>query len=158
MNDWFASLNLAPWIPVAGAYLFGIATGWLLWGGRSVPIANGDTNGHLTGDDEHDDRSEPITNSTTKTEPPVENKDMAKAMFSAGKTKHDNKTHDPAPNSMKLGALESELRKAQEMLVEAEQDSEGHAKHLDDLEGALKRANGRLKLIMKAIKKSKPET
>jgi len=55
--------------------------------------------------------------------------------------------------SEKLDALAAEIEKAKSMLEEQEADREASEEILDELDGAVKRANGRLKLILKSIKR-----
>jgi len=52
-----------------------------------------------------------------------------------------------------LDALASELENAQKMLEESQAESDAYSNILGDLDEAVKRANGRLKLIVKAIKR-----
>ena len=166
MNEWFASLDLAPWAPVAAAYLFGIATGWLIWGGRPA-IDNGLENGHLEATDDHETEapSEEAADDASSDNNPEQVREAAKALFSS-KSKEDEKADangngangDPAPDSMKLGALESELRKAHQLLAEANEENADYAEHLNELDRALKRANDRIKMVVKAVKKAKPGT
>lgn len=173
MNEWFASLDLAPWAPVAAAYLFGIATGWLIWGGRPA-VDNGLENGHLEAAEESQRESESTDDTAEKAASdanPEEVKEAAKALFSSKpKTEPETKdlkdsngnatdngvNGDPAPDSMKLGALESELRKAHQLLAEANEENADYAEHLNELDRALKRANDRIKMVIKAVKKAKP--
>ncbi len=58
-----------------------------------------------------------------------------------------------APDGAKLGAIEEELKKAKTLLeIKDAQDAEAAAE-LNSLDEAIKRANGRLKLILKALKR-----
>lgn len=60
-----------------------------------------------------------------------------------------------APPSMKLGALEAEIKNIKTLLEAKEVDDELTAETLSSLDEAIKRANGRLKLIVKTVKKAK---
>lgn len=60
---------------------------------------------------------------------------------------------EPLPD--KLAALEAELKTAKALLEDKDADDEATAETLSGLDEAIKRANGRLKLIMKSIKKAK---
>ncbi|MEL7490699.1 MAG: hypothetical protein AAGJ73_08260 [Pseudomonadota bacterium] len=164
MEAWVASLNIEPWVSTVLVYLLGIATGYLLFGGRAPAAANGDDaiEAIADGATQADVQEGASADGDDKAEKPAaDDRETAKALFSSAKTKNNKNgsppNGDPAPNSMKLGALESELRKAHEMLASADESQEGYEAQLDALEQALKRANGRLKLVMKAVKKAKPK-
>ncbi len=162
MEAWVASLNIEPWVSTVLVYLLGIATGYLLFGGRAPATANGEDAIEAIVEGQADTETGDHADGDDKTEAPAaDDRETAKALFSSAKTKNNKNgsppNGDPAPNSMKLGALESELRKAHEMLASADESQEGYEAQLDALEQALKRANGRLKLVMKAVKKAKPE-
>ncbi len=176
MQEWLASLDLEPWVSTVLIYLIGIATGWLIWGGRppvaasaaAAPDAADET--AAPGEDvvgtisleggEGSPGGRPVRDDVSQ----VNAKEAAKALFSGGaeqpgrQSDQDKGNGDPAPKSMKIGALESELRKAHELLAEAGEEREDYAALINDLEEALKRANGRLKLITKAVKKARRGT
>ena len=54
-----------------------------------------------------------------------------------------------------LSALASEIESAKQLLAAEEEDADETAESLKNLDDAIKRANGRLKLIMKAVKRAK---
>ena len=56
------------------------------------------------------------------------------------------------PDEIKLSALERELKKARQMLDDDALENEAFAELLTGLDEAVKRANGRLKIILKSIK------
>lgn len=58
---------------------------------------------------------------------------------------------DTGAESDKLAALAAEITKAKTMLEENEADQKANFDLLQDLDEAVKRANGRLKLILKSI-------
>lgn len=60
-----------------------------------------------------------------------------------------------APGEDGLSALTAELKAARELLEAEESDAVDTAETLKNLDEAIKRANGRLKLIMKAVKRAK---
>ena len=126
MSGWLSGVQLAPWAPVAASYLFGAATGFLIWGGR-----------HLW--------------------PKSAEARNAEGMRDAESGAGDGSANGDAPDSMRLGALESELRRARELLDETDADNSDNVERLNDLDTALKRANGRLKLILNAVKKARPD-
>ncbi|MEL7488254.1 MAG: hypothetical protein AAGJ87_13675, partial [Pseudomonadota bacterium] len=125
MSDWVSGLEVAPWAPVLAAYLFGAATGWLIWGFTSA----------ATSDDED------AATATSKD---------AVVEATARRDVDDLAEKAPVPDSMKLGALESELRRARELLAEAGADDVDYTSRLDELDAGLKRANGRLKLLLRS--------
>jgi len=118
----FSGSGVAPWALLAAAFGFGLACGWLIWGGRrtekeaGAPSA-GALSGHLNG--------------------------------------------DPSGASLpaaSLDALAEELRAARALADESEEESAGLASglagELDALDESIKRANGRLKLLQRAVKKA----
>jgi len=60
-----------------------------------------------------------------------------------------------APDGDGLAALASELTTAKELLEAEEAETGEMADNLKNLDHSIKRANGRLKLIMKAVKRAK---
>ncbi|WP_425409462.1 hypothetical protein [Hyphococcus sp.] len=59
------------------------------------------------------------------------------------------------PGEDVLSALQSEIRAAKEMLEAEHEEDAANEEALKNLDEAVKRANGRLKLITKAIKRGK---
>ena len=59
------------------------------------------------------------------------------------------------PGEDALTALQAEINAAKEMLQAEEQEDSANDEALRNLDDAVKRANGRLKLIMKSIKRAK---
>jgi len=59
----------------------------------------------------------------------------------------------PAPDKVALAELAEELKKARALLNAEEEEAVETAEALSALEEAIKRANGRLKLMAKAIRK-----
>ena len=59
------------------------------------------------------------------------------------------------PGAAKLKAIEDELAKAKSLLETDERDNADATEILSELDEAVKRANGRLKLILKSIKRVK---
>lgn len=117
-ESWLSGVAWGTWALALAIYLFGIASGWLIWGGRrSVPEEN-----ELPGAAVEEAASE-----------------------NAGAAR-------PAPS--KLAALESELRKARELLDSTGGESDSVAKELSDLDHAVKRANGRLRLVLRAVQRA----
>ncbi len=97
-------------IAAIGALLFGVALGWLIWGGRASRRA---------------DRE-----GSSRREPSVED-----AL---------------AP---RLETAESEIKVARDLLAQSEDAPTAFAEDVSALETAINRANGRLKLIVRAVKK-----
>lgn len=116
----FSGFGVAPWALFLAAFAFGLACGWLIWGGRAaekgddVPSVSG--LGHLNG--------EPAAQA--------------------------------APAS--LDALAQELRAVRTLATESEDEGAGLAAglagELDALDESIKRANGRLKLLQRAVQKA----
>lgn len=61
---------------------------------------------------------------------------------------------DPCPDAMKLGAVESEIRSARELLNETDEEARAFSQDLSTLDSGIKRANGRLKLILRAVRRA----
>jgi hypothetical protein len=108
-EGWVSILASLPWTMLAVAFLCGIVTGWLFWGGRT--------------------REE-----TSRAE--------GAAAAPSG----------PAPGE-KLAALDQEIREARAQIVKAEEEAADYAGQLAALAETVKRVNGRLKLILRAVKK-----
>ena len=235
MEQWFASLDINPWVSTGAIYFLGILTGWFIWGGQKAVSAddteraepeieassdddgedaskrdtqdeestdtdadtdsdddasdespdedNGDgddadddgdvaasteesLNQDSSDDETSDDDDEPVAIKNNIMPMPVSaNDDDPSHDLAEGQDDgEDASTHedaseqddaDPAPHSMKIGAIESELRKAKDLMREANAEQEEYATYVAELESALKRANSRLKALMKAVKKSK---
>lgn len=108
------------WALALAIYLFGIASGWLIWGGRRTVSEEDEVPGVSTGE------AAPEETGVTR--------------------------RGPAP--AKLAALESEIRKARELLASNDGEAETLAKELSDLDHAVKRANGRLRLVLRAVQRA----
>ncbi len=68
-----------------------------------------------------------------------------------------NLAPDAVSASLKLEALAAEIKNAKVMLHAETEEREELAAAVASLEDALKRANGRLKLILKSVKRAKTE-
>ncbi len=101
-------------------YLFGTATGWLIWGGRRAPAVSGE-------------RLKSALEESAASEAPM-----------------------PAADAAALGVLEKEIREARALLDQDEEtDTYFHA--LAELDASVKRANGRLKLLARSLKRASSE-
>lgn len=103
-EGWFSGLTAAAWAPALAAFVFGLATGWLIWGG-----------------------------------------------LRAGQT---GEGAPAAPDAKRLAALEAELRAARALVEEESGEAEAQEEEIAALDTSLKRANGRLKLLLRAVKRS----
>jgi len=124
------------WFLAIAAYLLGLLTGWLIWsGGKAASFEDGaaETSDSLEGDGAADVKQEPS--------------------LSAGNDKKPN--GNDAPDTLKLGALQAELEKAKTLLADSEQENAALTDLLSNIDDAVKRANGRLKLILKSVKRAK---
>lgn len=135
-EGWISGFVAAPWAPAAAAYIFGIATGWLIWSGQRA-------------------------NGAASAENPaaVETADLADApkrepIISKAEGDEIKNGGDPCPAAMKIGAVESEIRSARELLNETEEEARAFSQDLSTLDSAIKRANGRLKLILRAVRRA----
>ena len=107
-----------PWAPVLAALVFGVAIGWLIWGGRRTPVVS--------------ERGEPLLDED-----------------------HAPSSGDPCPTEMKIGAVESELRSARQLLEKTEDESADLEEDLTGLEKAISRINGRIKVVARSVNKTR---
>jgi hypothetical protein len=133
-DGWISGIVAAPWAPAAAAYVFGIITGWLIWSGRRAKDA-------ATADSE----ALPAGNAPKEPRAPIIAKAEGEEIKNGG---------DPCPAVMKLGAVESEIRSARELLDESEEEARAFSQELSTLDSAIRRANGRLKLILRAVRRA----
>mgnify|MGYP001462463447 CR=1 FL=1 len=131
----FSGLALTQLAPYAAAYLFGIATGWLIWGGRRG-VSNEDAAGA---------RPESVLQTA---EPPSSE---------SAPEKPSEAPAEPKPPVIELAALEEEIRKANELLDAQEEEAEAFSEELAALDQSVKRANGRLKLVIRAVQRAAGE-
>lgn len=115
---WLSGVAWGSWALALAIYLFGIASGWLIWGGRRS-VSEEDA-------------------------PPGATQDEVGAA----------NTGAARPASAKLAALESEIRKARELLESTDGESDTLSNELLDLDHAVKRANGRLRLVLRAVQRA----
>lgn len=135
-EDWVAQVLSDRWFPAAVAYFLGLFTGWLIWSGaRAGAPAEDEAVSEATGAGD------------AETKPEADN-----AAPSENKSKKSKE-----PISIKISALESEIKKAREMLAEDAEETAAFTDLISNLDEAVKRANGRLKLIIKSVKRAKPD-
>lgn len=115
-DDLLSGIAAAPLAWLAGAFVFGLATGWLLWGGRRSAEAGGE---------------------------PGDGAAPAIALSQIDARDGDG-----------LDALEREIRAARARLAESDDEAGKMAQELDSLDKAIKRANGRLKLLLRAVQRA----
>lgn len=82
----------------------------------------------------------------------VFNKDETPTSTSGDLHAADQEEADP---NDKLAVLDAELKKVRSLLAETESESEAFAELLSGVDEAVKRANGRMKVLLKSIKRSK---
>ena len=123
-ESWLMQIVSDRWFVAVAAFCLGLLTGWIVWARRQMNNeAAPDIEGHL----EH-------TDTQIQDTPP-------------------QYTQNQSDQQETLDALASELENAQKMLEESQAESDAYSDILGDLDEAVKRANGRLKLIIKAIKR-----
>lgn len=111
MGEAFQSVfGMSPWGPLALAFLFGVAFGWVLWGARRDGI---------------EDFNEPDAVVTKDGEEPRE-----------------------------IIVIKAELQAARSLLEEREEQDGAVTEQLSAMDEAIKRANGRLKTILAAIRRA----
>lgn len=112
MVEAFQSMfGMTPWGPLAIAFLFGAAFGWVLWGARR-------------GDDDEGEEDEPVV-STPPGEEPKE-----------------------------IIVIKAELQAVRNLLDQGEENDAAIVEQLSTLDEAVKRANGRLKAILSAVRRA----
>lgn len=75
------------------------------------------------------------------------------ALMSRGKQNGERTPVRIAPGDDPFAALEAEIRTARDMLQAEEADAVATETTIRNLDSAIKRANGRLKLILKAVRR-----
>lgn len=118
-ESWLSGMAWGSWTLAVAIYVFGIASGWLIWGGRrSVP-----------------------------------EEDAGRGVAAGGETQSQAAASPPAG----LDALESEIRKARELLEANDDDTAAFSEELANLDHSIKRGNGRLKLVLRALQRASAE-
>ncbi len=102
----------SPWGPMALAFLFGVAFGWVVWGARR---------------DDRDDAD-----------------DERDAIVSAS----------PGEEPKEIVVIKAEIQAVKNLLDQNDEGDAAITEQLSKLDEAMKRANGRLKLIISAIKRA----
>ena len=158
----FSGLALTQLAPYAAAYLFGIATGWLIWGGRRG-VSNEDAAAarlesalpsRAFGTDRITLGDQSAVGNRTRTVNPIPS---APSSSESAPEKPAEKPAAPKPPVSELAALEEEIRKANELLDAQEEEAEAFSEELAALDQSVKRANGRLKLVIRAVQRAAGE-
>ena len=140
--------------PAVAAFVFGLATGWLVWGGRGERVKaledalqqaragqvgmSGVGDGARNGDAA----------------------DISQAAIRAVEDTVGPGSDSKAANSKvakKIGALEEELKSAKTLFDESASDLSAFTDLLNGLDAAIKSANGRLKMLTKVVRRGKSE-
>lgn len=134
MVESFSALGQPTWVWVGIALVAGFLLGWLIWGGRS---------------DHADDDDDSVAEAASAA---LDADGRAEPSLSEGA---DAASRDPCPAEMKLGAVESEIRSARELLAKTDQETSALSEELSGLAKSIAQVNGRLKLIARAVKRAK---
>lgn len=110
-EEFLTRFGTSPWGPLALAFLFGVAFGWVVWGARADQRESADDD-RLPGD-------------------PAKVGEAAKEIV----------------------VIKAELAAARNLLEEKENDDGEITEQLSILDETVKRANGRLKVILAAVKR-----
>ncbi len=108
-EGYLAEFGRSPWGPMAFAFLFGVAFGWVIWGARS------DRNGDAA------------------------DLDTAEGAIAVPK---------------EIVVIKAELNSARSLLDQRDAQEEALGEQLSALDETVKRANGRLKTILAAVKRA----
>ena len=134
-DGFIAILTGRPVFMIAG-YLLGLLTGWVIWRLANQSASEKDASGVRVAS------VLSAINGETKTEP-------AEDSEHAPNGKHD------APDDLKLAALEAEIKEAKALLANDPVDYSAVNERLSEVDAAVKRTNGRLKLVLKSIQNEK---
>jgi hypothetical protein len=134
-------LAFEDWMVALSALIFGVGIGWLIWGGRR----NGEVRRH------------PVVETPAAPAElvPVESAPGASVEGQAGNPAGllegpaAPQTDDPA----RLDKIETELKDARELLSEGEEELRLFGEEIAELDSAIKRANGRLRLLIREIRR-----
>ncbi len=134
-DDWLSRVGVARWFPIIATFVSGLASGWLIWGGRSERLRKLKKALHHTGFDAP--------------------KDEERASALASDAGESAPSHiDTKPVSIKLRAIEAELEAARKELQYDAKYQDECVELLRELDDAVNRANGKLKLVLKSIKRA----
>ncbi len=106
MEGFISSFGTSPWGPMALAFLFGVAFGWVVWGARP-------------------DRAGGASAESAANEEPKE-----------------------------IVVIKAELQTARTLLDQSDDQDETLTEQIATLDESVKRANGRLKMILAAVKRA----
>lgn len=139
-ENWLTDLTAATWLPAAAAFVFGLAAGWLVWGGRRARLAE-------------------LERALKAAEAEAARHDGAKLAFTTVADEDDEPVPEKPVDRKKaaklLDALEAELKAARARLDQDAEERADFAEGLDALDQAIRRVNTRLKLIIKAVKNAR---
>jgi hypothetical protein len=119
MDETSIAIAVSPWATALAMYLFGIATGWLIWGGRRGAV--------------------------------VTSGERVKTTLGASAAGEASK---PSSAGAALDALEKEISAARALLDEDDGEAAAFTEALSSLDASIKRANGRLKLLARSVRKA----
>lgn len=144
MSDgWYADWG---WVTAFAALIFGMAIGWLAWGGR--PRENGARRQpSLENQPADGDAAE-----APAADAPAERDVAAEAHGNAPGA--EPKSRDPALAAPKLAAIEREIKDARTLLEGGEEEIRAFGEDISALDGAIKRANGRLRLLARELRRA----
>lgn len=119
------------WGMVVVAYGLGLLTGWVIWRLAKQSAADAGVAGAR------------IASVLSAIGPKANKEDFA------ANGKHD------APDDLKLAALDAEIKEAKAVLEADESELGALHERLTEIDAAVKRANGRLKLVVKSVQNAK---
>ena len=126
MQDAITQIMTHQWTPAVVAFLFGLIIGWIIWGAP------------WTKDRDHDAMDEGDLDGRIRREPLA-----------------DAATKGTATTDSKVGSIEAEIAKVKSLLETEQETDTDLSAELEAVDKAVKRANGRLKLILKSVDRAK---
>lgn len=138
-SNWLMEILASSWASIGLAYIFGVLTGWTVWG---VALQKRLSDQEASINEETQFQSGADAGAGVDASHPDES--MGSKATSAAKK-------DSEPGRL-IDALETEIKNAKALLAAEARRSDLMGEIADELDGAVKRANGRLKLLAKSLK------
>lgn len=158
------SFDVPLWLPLIATFLTGLAIGWLIWGGRSdeddispservrqkAARARALQAGEALDDEGQAPRPPEGRAASPRLEPAMD------ALFEPNGAPNGNgasaHTGMPADIEARIALIEKEIADARAEISEKSAETDQFTDHLNTLDGAVNRANGRLRLLNDTVR------